>query len=422
MPTLSQFYYVSFQVVQTIKNFPNCTSANVTLIESIFIRALGLVLPSVGVNVSQFACLPSDKSSKTFPYSVSSLSSASLTFNIVFISGSVNDGILLAKGYQNQLNQSLISGNLTKYVLMISHRYGYKGLDNVTYAPIYYLPIQVVTGHIPPQQAAASEALTSSSYVGIAFASLFVCLLCCGLAYYVYASRYSEKEPVEAPPMLDSNGEVLIDFARAYPGTEGEIHSYDEIDDTMRTSLEGVSPDDIRQSIQVIPISRGSLFGDSGRGSIVGNLMSRMSSLSRITSSNTSIPITTNSTIPTGGKTVTQQVPRPRPISSSRSKSVDLNEPPKALLRKKSVNKQLSECTVDDVSSILRYLNMGKYIPMFVDNGISGGVLQEAETSNDLKECGITMPGPILRAFFSQIEEYKRSGVPSSVIGSPISM
>jgi len=83
------------------------------------------------------------------------------------------------------------------------------------------------------------------------------------------------------------------------------------------------------------------------------------------------------------------------------------------------VNKQLTECTVDDVKSILTYLNMGKYIPQFVDNGISGHVLQEASGTDDLKECGITMPGPILRAFYSQIDEYKRTGVPLNVLAPP---
>ena len=394
-------------------NFPNCSSANKTLVSLIFNHVLDIMLPSVQTFNTTFNCVVPVSLSSPFGSTLSSSSAAVLTFDVLFISLSYNEGISEALRLKGFLNQTFTNGNFSNFVIQVSQTFGYSGLNNVTYSQFRYSPTTLVQGHAPPKQASAATALTTSSYVGIAFAALFVCILCCGLAYYVYVTRYSEKEK-DAPPMLDSNGEVLIDFARAYPGTEGEVHFTEDVDDSMRTSLEGVASDDIRQSIQVNPQSRNSLFGDPNGGSLVGNLMSRMSLLTRNPSSNTS-----NTIVPsTSSRNVAQPAARPRPISTARPKSVNLHEPPKtsSLSRKRSVNKQLTECTIDDVKSILNYLNMGKYISQFVENGISGNVLHEAESSNDLKECGIAMPGPILRAFYSQIDEFKRTGVPSNVL------
>jgi len=87
-----------------------------------------------------------------------------------------------------------------------------------------------------------------------------------------------------------------------------------------------------------------------------------------------------------------------------------------AVKNKSSKLPLLRDCSIEDVKAILNSLGLSKYLPQFVENGINGSVLVEINSADDLKECGIAMPGPILRSFFNTIKEYKRNGVPQSVL------
>lgn len=79
-------------------------------------------------------------------------------------------------------------------------------------------------------------------------------------------------------------------------------------------------------------------------------------------------------------------------------------------------NRILESLSVEEVKKLVDSIDLTKFSPLFVANDITGKVLCEIASADELLECGVKMPGPITRAFLKFIEEAKNSGVPPSTI------
>jgi len=69
---------------------------------------------------------------------------------------------------------------------------------------------------------------------------------------------------------------------------------------------------------------------------------------------------------------------------------------------------------MDQVLKLLASANLTQYSPGFVSSQLSGPALTEILSVEDLKDCGVTMPGPFARLFIKELNVYRESGVPVS--------
>lgn len=79
--------------------------------------------------------------------------------------------------------------------------------------------------------------------------------------------------------------------------------------------------------------------------------------------------------------------------------------------------KPLEALNMTEMANLLKNLSMDKYVSQFVDNDISGKILAEVSTEDELRECEIDLPGPISRAFMNFLFESKNTGVKTSLLG-----
>ena len=68
--------------------------------------------------------------------------------------------------------------------------------------------------------------------------------------------------------------------------------------------------------------------------------------------------------------------------------------------------KPLSELSVDDVTSLLKSLNLRRYRAVFRENRIDGLTLINCNSENDVKELGIDL-APKARILFEKIVQLK---------------
>ena len=71
----------------------------------------------------------------------------------------------------------------------------------------------------------------------------------------------------------------------------------------------------------------------------------------------------------------------------------------------------LSKLSVEQVRQLIISTGFTAHASKFVDNYITGSVLAEISTADDLTECGIQLPGPVQRALLKSIAEWKEIGV-----------
>ena len=83
---------------------------------------------------------------------------------------------------------------------------------------------------------------------------------------------------------------------------------------------------------------------------------------------------------------------------------------------------QLADLSVDEVGSLILSLQMSDYKNQFTSLGITGRVLAEIETVEDLMACDVQMPKPVARAFIKAVGEYRLKGVPKTLLKSEQSL
>jgi hypothetical protein len=99
----------------------------------------------------------------------------------------------------------------------------------------------------------------------------------------------------------------------------------------------------------------------------------------------------------------------PAPIAKPTSQPAP-NVPPSS----SSSTVPLESLTMDQVLKLLASANLTQYSPGFVSSQLSGPALTEILSVEDLKDCGVTMPGPFARLFIKELNVYRESGVPVS--------
>ena len=88
--------------------------------------------------------------------------------------------------------------------------------------------------------------------------------------------------------------------------------------------------------------------------------------------------------------------------------------------KKKPLNrKPLKQLSVDDVSTLLESVKLGKFVDEMRENDVDGETLYEVKDDDELKELGISL-GVKARMFFKKVEEYKFQGVPFDLLGIEI--
>jgi hypothetical protein len=88
--------------------------------------------------------------------------------------------------------------------------------------------------------------------------------------------------------------------------------------------------------------------------------------------------------------------------------------------KKKPLNrKPLKQLSVDDVSTLLESVKLGKFVDEMRENDVDGETLYEVKDDDELKELGISL-GVKARMFYNKIEEYKFQGVPFDLLGIEI--
>lgn len=78
--------------------------------------------------------------------------------------------------------------------------------------------------------------------------------------------------------------------------------------------------------------------------------------------------------------------------------------------------KPLDAVSMADMEKLLVNLCMSRYVSQFTDNDISGKILAEVSTEEELRECEIDLPGPVSRAFMNFLSEAKDTGVKLSLL------
>lgn len=152
------------------------------------------------------------------------------------------------------------------------------------------------------------------------------------------------------------------------------------------------------------------------------NMTARLSSMSHGSNSlsGSSSPITplpplntTSSTTPAVSSPVapkpTATIPAKAPSSSSLATATSSSSA-------ESECKPLRSLTMDEVLNLLTSLQMSKFKQIFLDNEISGRILCEMETGEDLIDMEVKLPKPHERMFLKVLSDYRLKGVPLSVL------
>jgi hypothetical protein len=82
----------------------------------------------------------------------------------------------------------------------------------------------------------------------------------------------------------------------------------------------------------------------------------------------------------------------------------------------RKTNTSLCSLSVEQVHKLVTASGFSAHASKFSDNFISGSVLAEITTADELVECGITLPGPVQRALMKSIEEWRRQGILATVL------
>lgn len=78
--------------------------------------------------------------------------------------------------------------------------------------------------------------------------------------------------------------------------------------------------------------------------------------------------------------------------------------------------KPLTELTVEEVSKLLEFNKLSKFVEEMKENDVDGPTLMETNNDEELKELGITL-GVKARMFYKKLEMYKFHGVPFAELG-----
>ena len=81
--------------------------------------------------------------------------------------------------------------------------------------------------------------------------------------------------------------------------------------------------------------------------------------------------------------------------------------------------KPLSELSVDDVTHLLKSLNLRCYCAVFRENEIDGPTLINCKSVDDVKELGIDLTAKA-RILYEEIVKFKSTGVPLTLLSEVI--
>lgn len=76
----------------------------------------------------------------------------------------------------------------------------------------------------------------------------------------------------------------------------------------------------------------------------------------------------------------------------------------------------LGSLTNEEVVKLLQSMNLNKHIPQFQTNDITGRILEEIKSVEELKECDIKLPGPVAKSFIKDMSSFKVTGVPKDLL------
>ena len=76
----------------------------------------------------------------------------------------------------------------------------------------------------------------------------------------------------------------------------------------------------------------------------------------------------------------------------------------------------LGSLSNEEVMKLLQSMNLNKHITQFQTNDITGRILEEINTVEDLKECEIKLPGPVAKSFIKDMTAFKTTGVPKDLL------
>jgi len=134
------------------------------------------------------------------------------------------------------------------------------------------------------------------------------------------------------------------------------------------------------------------------------NVTARLSSRSRGSNSLSSATSPISPLVVPSSNTSSSIIPT-KAISSSSSSSAAATS---------TGTKPLRNLTMDEVINLLTTLQMTKFKQIFIDNEISGRILCEMETGEDLVDMEVKLPKPHERMFLKVLSDYRANGVPLS--------
>lgn len=330
---------------------------------------------------------------------------STIQYNVSSISDSISEGLTSASLIQNDLNTSVSNGKLLLKIQTIAiNNYSSSMFVNVTLPSIQLSPVQTKVGHTAALSNSSATPVNTSIIIPVIVAGCILLLL--AIAVYFYMTRTKKEEGVLII------GEDHLDFGRDYQGALADmIHTDDS--DVGRQSIDGLDANDVRASIN--PFAHAA--GDSNtQQSFFSSVLSSVSHFTGATGTSmfsSSVPGALSIARPS--TSIRQPVARsPKPVAKSNSaKRLALNEAAaKSKVPPKPKNRKLTDCNVEQIQVILDRLNLSKYVSMFIENNIDGRILNEIETIDDLKSCGVSMPIPVMRAFLREIGDYQKKGVP----------
>lgn len=79
-------------------------------------------------------------------------------------------------------------------------------------------------------------------------------------------------------------------------------------------------------------------------------------------------------------------------------------------------SKPLDSLSLSEIERLLANLNLTEFNSQFQDNEISGKILAELSTEEELKECEIDMPADVTSAFIRYINKAKEDGVSKTML------
>lgn len=104
------------------------------------------------------------------------------------------------------------------------------------------------------------------------------------------------------------------------------------------------------------------------------------------------------------------------PIRSSNIYNLEIDKPPQmkapvTTVHMNTSNTPLASLSVDQVQQVMTALGLTSYMDQFASAGLNGAQLALTKTVQDLHECGLTLPSPVVRTLLRFIERASKVGV-----------